>query len=98
MSQAELAAQSGVSQQTISKIETGKQVDLLSSRGCQIADALMVSPEWLLFGTNDLNPGQGAIEPITADDVKADIDFIPMDDGVILSKEYLGDAGWIRRR
>lgn len=53
LSQAELAEKTGLTQTTISTIEKGKS-DTTTKALCQIAKALDVSIDWLLFGeTNE---------------------------------------------
>ena len=51
LSQAELSEKCKLSQQTISKIESGRQTELRSASAERLANALGVTPEWLLYGT-----------------------------------------------
>jgi len=60
LTQGQLAEKTGVSQQTISKLETGKSDS--TSEVVQLAAVLAVSPEWLVTGEDPLVTNQLTVE------------------------------------
>ncbi|WP_425477033.1 helix-turn-helix domain-containing protein [Cognatiluteimonas weifangensis] len=50
LSQAELASQSGITQQSLSNLERGKSRSLNGDALLQMARALGCSPDWLVYG------------------------------------------------
>ena len=92
LSQAELAKRANVSQGTIGQLESGRNQS--SGKIVELAAALNVSPEWLLYGKN---PPSVAQKP---ENIEASDSYITSEQSSIaLKKEFLKangfDAGYV---
>ena len=63
MTQVQLAKRSGVSQSTISELETGENRSLVGTNLVRVAQTLKVSPEWLASGKGQMDGYEAPLPP-----------------------------------